>query len=90
MVHIIDSYYVEISEMNFTLKRKSINNKGEDVFKSLSYYSDLQGALRGCVKQLAIDELKGKCMSLKQACVAIKEMHDRTDGLLESIINKIN
>jgi len=81
MIHIFDNYYIQASEMSFTLMRKGIvesgKEKGKDKFTPMGYYGCLESALSALAKKAPAREMEGQELTLKEAIEVIRECTNR-------------
>lgn len=85
MIHIVDDFYVDVDELNYTVCRKStgIRNGIEvDVYKPCGYYGTLRGAVKGVVEKNRRKMLAEKEVELVEAIKILKEADDMVENLL--------
>lgn len=90
MIKIDDTYFVDVDELIYTLKKKRIgkNKNGEKIEKetTLGYYSDLKKALTAAMKYDTMIKLSDGEYTLKEAISVVNEVSDRFSRLLDEVI----
>lgn len=90
MIKIDDTYFVDVDELIYTLKKKRIgkNKKGEEIETetTLGYYSSLQKALTAAMKYDTMIKLSDGEYTLKEAISIVNEVSDRFSRLLDDAI----
>ena len=90
MIKIDDTYFVDVDELIYTLKKKRIgkNKKGEEIETetTLGYYSSLQKALTAAMKYDTMIKLSDGEYTLKEAISVVNEVSDRFSRLLDEVI----
>lgn len=90
MVKIDDTYFVDVDELIYTLKKKRIgkNKKGEEIETetTLGYYSSSQKALTAAMKYDTMIKLSDGEYTLKEAISIVNEVSDRFSRLLDEVI----
>lgn len=70
-IELLDDYFVEVDEMNHTLKQRYIGTDtktGEKVIKERikGYYRNLVDCLERLVRLICLDETNGKVISMRE------------------------
>ena len=90
MIKIDDTYFVDVDELIYILKKKQIgkNKKGEEIETetTLGYYSSLKSALTELIKYDAMIKLSDGEYTLTEAINIVSEVSDRFNRLLEEAI----
>lgn len=90
MIEIDDTYFVDVDELVYTLKKKRIvkNNNGEEIETSttLGYYSSIQKALTAAIRYDTMIKLFEEVYTLKEAISVANEVSDRFSRLLDGVI----
>lgn len=90
MIRIDDTYFVDVDELIYTLKKKRIgkNKNGEEIEAetTLGYYSSLQKALTAAMKYDTMIKLSEEVYALKEAISIANEVSDRFSRLLDGVI----
>lgn len=90
MIIIDDTYFVDVDELIYTLKKKRIgkNKKGEEIETetTLGYYSSLQKALTAAMKYDTMIKLSDGEYTLKEAISIVNDVSDRFSRLLDEVI----
>lgn len=90
MIRIDDTYFIDVDELIYTLKKKRIgkNKKGEEIETetTLGYYSSLQKALTAAMKYDTMIKLSDGEYTLKEAISIVNEVSDRFNRLLDEVI----
>ena len=90
MIRIDDTYFIDVDELIYTLKKKRIgkNKKGEEIETetTLGYYSSLQNALTAAMKYDTMIKLSEEEYTLKEAISIVNEVYDRFSRLLKEAI----
>lgn len=93
MVVINENYYIEVDSLCYTLKRKNfgLNKKGEPVKtdKTIGYYGDVQGCIRGAVKDAKLCAFKMYDYSLEEAFKKIRKINEDFESELHIILEKL-
>lgn len=90
MIKIDDTYFVDVDELIYTLKKKRIgkNKNGEEIETSttLGYYSSLKSALTAAMKYDTMIKLSEEVYTLIEAINIANEVSDRFSRLIEEAI----
>ena len=90
MIKIDDTYFVDVDELIYTLKKKRIgkNKNGEEIETSttLGYYSSLKSALTAAMKYDTMIKLSEGEYTLTEAIRVVNEVSDRFNRLLDEVI----
>ena len=90
MIKIDDTYFVDVDELIYTLKKKRIgkNKNGEEIETSttLGYYSSLKSALTAAMKYDTMIKLSEEVYTLTESINIANEVSDRFNRLLEEAI----
>ena len=93
MIVINENYYIEVDSLCYVLKRKGsgLNKKGEPVKtdRTLGFYGDVQGCIKGAVKDSKLCAFKKESYSLEEAFKKIKEINESFELLLNNILRKL-
>lgn len=91
MIYLVNNYFVEVDVFNYTLLydtgTKRIDKKtGEEkgVYKTVGYYTSLENAIKGCIKDLNKRELSDGAYTLNEAINVIK----KNNKLLQESLDK--
>ena len=87
MMHLLDNYYVKISDGTFALfklvKGKTRTGEPTETEKIIGYF----GTLKACLKRLSVEmleaKLHGKAVELSEALTTIQNIEERLEKLLE-------
>lgn len=57
-IHIIDNYFIEVDDRNFTLKVDTgrLNKKGEPIVNDIGYYSTVDAAVNKVIQLKVLNE----------------------------------
>lgn len=57
-IHIIDGYFIEVDDRNFTLKVDTgrLNKKGEPIVNDIGYYSTVEAAVNKVIQLKVLNE----------------------------------
>ena len=90
MIEVINDYYIDVNDLNYTLKkdRGTYDKHGNRNYKTYGYYDSLRSALVACVDQLQRDKLSSDTFTLQEGIRAINEVTERFNGLLELAIKE--
>ena len=90
MIRIDDTYFVDVDELIYTLKKKRIgkNKNGEEIetATTLGYCSDLKKALTAAMKYDTMIKLSDGEYTLTEAISIVNEVSDRFSRLLDDVI----
>lgn len=90
MIRIDDTYFVDVDELIYTLKKKRMgkNKNGEEIETetTLGYYSSLKSALTAAMKYDTMIKLSNGEYTLKEAISIVNEVSDRFTRLLDEVI----
>lgn len=90
MIKIDDTYFVDVDELIYTLKKKRIgkNKKGEEIETetTLGYYSSLKSALTAAMKYDTMIKLSEGEYTLTEAISIVNEVSDRFSRLLDEVV----
>ena len=90
MIKIDDTYFIDVDELIYTLKKKRIgkNKNGEEIETSttLGYYSSLKSALTAAMKYDTMIKLSEGEYTLNEAISIVNEVSDRFNRLLDEVI----
>lgn len=90
MIKIDDTYFVDVDELIYTLKKKRMgkNKKGEEIetATTLGYYSSLKSALTAAMKYDTMIKLSEEVYTLKESISIANEVSDRFSRLLDEAI----
>ena len=90
MIKIDDTYFVDVDELIYILKKKRIdkNKKGEEIETetTLGYYSSLKSALTAAMKYDTMIKLSEEVYTLTESINIANEVSDRFNRLLEEAI----
>lgn len=69
---LIDGYYIEVDDMNCTLKYKYVgktkDGEEKESIKTIGYYPDINSCLEKLVKLKVVDELDGRFVDMREYC----------------------
>jgi len=98
MIHVIDDYYINVEELNYTAmldlhkktKPDKITGESKDTYKTIGYYSTPDNAIIGMVKYRMKEKLKGAKVThtLEQAIKIIQESNKEVTELLEKCLKE--
>ena len=90
MIKIDDTYFVDVDELIYTLKKKRVgkNKNGEEIETetTLGYYSSLKSALIAAMKDDTMIKLSEEVYTLKESISIANEVSDRFSRLLDEVI----
>ena len=90
MIRIDDTYFIDVDELIYTLKKKRIgkNKKGEEIETetTLGYYSSLKSALTAAMKYDTMIKLSDEVYNLTESIRIANEVSDRFSRLLDEVI----
>ena len=90
MIRIDDTYFVDVDELIYTLKKKRIgkNKKGDEIetATTLGYYSDLKKALTAAMTYDTMIKLSEGDYTLTEAISIVNEVSDRFSRLIDEVI----
>lgn len=57
-IHIIDNYFIEVDDRNFTLKNDTgrLNKRGEPIVNDIGYYSTVDAAVNKVIQLKVLNE----------------------------------
>lgn len=92
MIKIDDDYFVEVNDLNFTLKHKYIATKKEtgeqyERYENVGYYSNLKSAVEGYLDQKERKCMANAEMSLEQALTTLRTSRRSIHELLERLVD---
>lgn len=82
MIHIFDNYYIQVTDMCYTIMEKGKTQKGEVKYTPMGYYGRLETALQGLVLKTATKDMEGRELTLKQAIETIREYTRRVEAVV--------
>lgn len=90
MVRINDEYVIDVDEMNYTVKidMHKKNKKGEDVYKTVGYYTTMKNALDGVVNNRIARKLLDKDYSLEEALTTIRTIHQEYIDVYNKVLQE--
>lgn len=71
LIELIDNYYIEIDELNHTLKQKYTGedkegNPKEDCWRTIGFFPDVQACLERLFRLVVLDETDKTVISMKE------------------------
>lgn len=93
MIKVNDDYVILVDTLNYTPCRDchKTDKKGNPVYKNIGYYSNLEQALRGIIRDMNTRAFEADTYSLKEALEVIKQSNNVfTDMLREVLENGTN
>lgn len=97
MIRVNEDYIIEIDTYNYIAKMDQ-HKKGQvkdratgeyievDVFKTVGYYKDLSGAIKGIINDMSRRQLSDGRFSLEDAIHIIRENNGKVYDLLEKVL----
>ena len=91
MIEVINDYYIDVNDLNYTLKkdRGTYDKHGNRNYKTYGYYDSLRSALIACVDQLQRDKLSSDTFTLQESIKAINDVTSRFNNLLGLAIKEV-
>lgn len=76
-LELIEGYFVEADEMNYTLKKRYIgtdkNGDNKDAEKVIGYYKSVQDCLERIIRLIPLDKNEGTVISLREYAEAAEK-----------------
>ena len=85
MIKLIDDYVINVDQYEYCLAKDThrTNKEGKEIYKPISHYSNLEGAIKGCINQLNAKKLSEGVYELAEAVEIIKSNNKLLSDLLE-------
>ena len=87
MIKLINDLVIDVSDLNYTLKKYEGNEKDEktgeykDVYTIKGYYSSLESAIKGAIEYSIKSKFKDNTFSLKEALKEIEIIHNKFNNI---------
>ena len=94
MIHVVNSYYIDVNSMNYIAvkknKSRSGKNVGEDYIVTLGYFGTIQDAVQEIVDTIIVEKLdKPKVIELSEALLIHKKEYAKFTALLNKATKEV-
>lgn len=91
MIKLINDYVVRVDTMSYTLMvdTHKKDKKGNDLYKTVGYYSTLSSAIKGCIKDINRSKLAVDTITLEEAVKVIMESNESVTDLLNKCLGGV-
>lgn len=88
MIRVNDDYVILVDTFNYTPCRDShkTDKKGNPTYKTIGYYSNLEQALRGIIKDMNARSFEANTLSLQEALEIIQQSNDVFTDMLREVM----
>ena len=88
MIRVNEDYVILVDALNYTPCRDNhkIDKKGNPVYKSIGYYSNIEGAVTGIIKDMNSRALEADTYSLQEALEVIRQSNLVFTNMLREVL----
>lgn len=89
-IELINGYYIEIDDLNHTLKQRYIgiakDGSQKEAVKTIGYYNTIRTTIDAFIKHNQIDCMAHTAVELKEYVKRIEEINNRAVKAIESVL----
>lgn len=91
MITLINDYVVSVDSTDYTLliDLHKQDKNGKDQYKTVGYYSTLENAIQGCIRDINRSQLATDTYTLEEAIKVIKTNNDKLGDLLTKCLGGV-
>ena len=88
MVKLVNDLFIDVSELNYTLKKYEGKGKDEktgeykDIYTIKGYYSSLENAIKGAIEYSIKSKFKDNTFTLKEALKEIEIIYNKFNNII--------
>ena len=89
MIRVNDDYYIRVDSDNYTACRDKhkTDKKGNALYNVVGYYSNLEGALRGIIKDMNARAFESGTHTLQEALEVIKSSNEVFTRMIREVLD---